>query len=72
MRLNMEGKLKRWGNSYGVLISKEEVSKKNIREGETILIDIQKKQDLMQLFGFCKSKRSMKEIMADIKEGYDE
>ncbi len=68
----METKLKKWGNSYGLLVSREEVKNLNIKENETITIEIKKKYDLSQLFGFCKFKRSVKEIMNEIKEGYDE
>lgn len=68
----MQGKIKKWGNSYGVLISKEEVGKRNIEEGEEVSIEIKKKYDLSPLFGFCKFKRPIKEIMADIKEGYND
>ena len=68
----MEAKLKRWGNSYGLLVSRDEVKKMNIKENEVLTIDIKKKYDISQLFGFCKFKRPIKEIMNDIKEGYDE
>ena len=62
----------KWGNSYGLLIKKEEVLNRNLKPGEIIEMEIRKKQDLTKLFGMCKFKRSVKEIMINIKEGYDD
>jgi len=67
----LEGKIKRWGNSYGILITKEEIKKKKFHENETVLIDIKKKKDLSPLFGLCHFKRPTKEIIKEIREGYD-
>ena len=68
----MEGKIMKWGNSYGLLIQKDEVRKRELKEGETVEIELRKKQGLTKLFGMCKFKRSMKEIMEDIREGYSD
>jgi hypothetical protein len=57
----METKLKRWRNSE--IINKEEVNKLNIEENV-----IKKKNNLGELFGFCKFKRPIKEIIKDIKK----
>ena len=65
-------KLRKWGNSFGVLVPKELVKKENFRLNEEVVVKLEKKNDLMQLFGLCKFKKSTKQLMKDIREGYDE
>ena len=68
----IESKIRKWGNSYGVLISKGDIEKKNLGENEEVIITIKKKMNLEKLFGICKFKRPTIEIMKEIKEGYND
>ena len=70
--MGVTGKIRRWGNSYGILLSKKEMKKKNLHENETVLVDIRKKIDVEKLFGICSFKKSVDEIMKEVKEGYEE
>ena len=71
--ITMEGKIRKWGNSYGILLSKEALKKKDIHENETVVVGIKKKKGgLADLFGIFHWEESMEEIMRDIREGYDE
>lgn len=36
----MQGKILRWGNSYGVRLSKPEVERRGLRAGETVDVEI--------------------------------
>ncbi len=60
-------KLKRWGNSFGVLIPKEIVEKEGLREGEEVQVSVTKASDIKHLFGkypfkdLQKQKEKMKE-----------
>ena len=49
----MQGKsrLKRWGNSFGVVVPKEIVEKEGLKEGEEVEISVRKASDIKQLFG---------------------
>ena len=49
----MEGKakLKRWGNSYGIVVPKEIVEKEGLKEGEEVKISVRKTTDVSRLFG---------------------
>ena len=67
----IEGKITRWGNSYGILIPKETLEKQHLHEQDEIVITIQKKSNLEKLFGLCKFKKSTKEMLKEIREGYD-
>jgi len=68
----IKSKIKKWGNSYGVLIGKEEMKKKNIHEGETVIITIKKKKELEDIFGICNFNKPTEKIIKEIREGYDE
>ncbi len=50
-------KIKKWGNSIGVLIPKEEANILNLKEGQEVAIEITKKENpLKELFGFGKRR----------------
>lgn len=60
----VKAKVKEWGNSLGVVIPKEIVRKERIKSEDDILIEIRKKEDIMELFGtlnFRKSSQQMKD-----------
>ena len=68
----IESKIRKWGNSYGVLIPKGEIDKKQLSENDKVVITLERKVDLGPLFGICKFKKSTKEIIKEIREGYDD
>ncbi|MBS3092613.1 AbrB/MazE/SpoVT family DNA-binding domain-containing protein [Candidatus Pacearchaeota archaeon] len=69
---SIETKVKKWGNSFGIVIPKEVVDKENLREGAEITITIRTNKamtvgELMELskkLGLPKKlKRNTKEIL---------
>ena len=70
--MTVESKIRKWGNSYGVLIPKAEIEKMSLHESEKVLLDIKKKPELEQLFGICRFKKPTKELIREIREGYDD
>lgn len=52
----VEVKLKRWGNSFGVIVPSEIIEKKHLKENDTIVLEIVKKADLSKIFGSIKKK----------------
>lgn len=56
--MTIEVKTKQWGNSIGVIIPKEVVNTLKIKPEETILIEVEKKENpLKELWGFGKGKK---------------
>ena len=54
-------KIKKWGNSVGILIPKSEATELHLKEGQEVGIEITKKENpLKELFGF--GKRMGKQI----------
>lgn len=70
--MEIEGRIKKWGNSYGVLLPKGYIQRKHLAENEAVMVNVKsKKQDLQQLFGLCHFKKPVKQMMKEIKEGYE-
>ncbi|MBI3859223.1 MAG: AbrB/MazE/SpoVT family DNA-binding domain-containing protein [Thaumarchaeota archaeon] len=49
--MQAKSKLKKWGNSYGVVVPKEIVEKEGLREGEIVEISVRKAVEIERLFG---------------------
>lgn len=65
-------KIRKWGNSFGVLVPKDLIIEERLNEGDEVVVQIKKKYDLSRLFGLCKFKKPTSEIMREIREGYDD
>ncbi|MFH1073314.1 MAG: hypothetical protein V1743_07845 [Nanoarchaeota archaeon] len=65
-------KIRKWGNSYGILLAKDELVEYGIHENETITVQLDKQPNLHGLFGKFKFKKSTEKIMKEIDEGYDD
>ncbi len=63
-------KVKKWGNSFGVIIPKEVIEKEKLKENNEIVITVQAKRftTVGDIFGILKrkSKKSTQEIMDEI------
>lgn len=52
------GKIKKWGNSLGLLIPKEDAMHLDLRENQEVAVEITKKENpLKELFGFGKENK---------------
>lgn len=62
-------KTKKWGNSLGILIPKDEAEKLSIQENQQVLIEVYKKENpLRELFGTAKGiRKSTKEIIDEVR-----
>lgn len=71
--MSIEVKIKKWGNSMGVILPKELISNKNLKEDQTIIIEIVKKANLSHLFGSLKSKKNIsgQEFKETAREGWE-
>ena len=65
----VEVKTKRWGNSIGIVIPIEAVKRLNIKPDEEIVIEIEKKENVLkEMFGSMKFKKSTKQILKEARE----
>jgi len=49
--MQVKARLRRWGNSYGVVLPKEVVEKEGLKEGDEVEISVRRVSDIRRLFG---------------------
>jgi len=70
--MEVESKVRKWGNSYGIILTKDFLENEGINENDVVLVNIiSKKTDIIKLKGLWKFKRPINEIIKDIKAGYN-
>ncbi|MDO8508050.1 MAG: AbrB/MazE/SpoVT family DNA-binding domain-containing protein [Nanoarchaeota archaeon] len=71
--VKIAAKVRKWGNSFGIIIPQEVIKRKGIREGEEIdAIVLKKSNVLRETFGTVKFKKSTEQMMRETDKGlYD-
>ncbi len=65
----IEVKAKQWGNSIGIVIPKDVVDNMRIKPGESVLIEVEKKENpLKELFGALKFKKSTEKLLKETRK----
>jgi len=68
----IEVKTKQWGNSLGIIIPAEITNKLNIKPNEEIIIEIEKKNNVLkELFGALKTKKSTEQILKEARKDFE-
>jgi len=74
--IEIKTKLKRWGNSFGVVIPQRAIQQERIAEEDNIIILMKKERKinvLRETFGTMKFKKSVEQMMHETdKELYNE
>ena len=55
--MDVTAKVRRWGDSLGVVIPREIAVEENLIEGDTIVISVEKEADLSDFFGAFQHKQ---------------
>ena len=66
--IELKTKLKRWGNSFGIVVPISFVEKEGAKEGDevTILMKKEKRNILRETFGTHKFKKPVKQLMKEM------
>lgn len=65
----IKANIKQWGNSLGIIIPKEDVKRMNLKTGESLVVEIRKKENVFnELFGSMNIKDPKKELKNIRKE----
>lgn len=67
----IEVKVKKWGNSLGIILPKELVNEKNIKINDKINVDIGVKADLSDIFKTLNFKMPGQKIKDIARKGWD-
>jgi len=72
--IEIETRLKPWGNSVGVVIPKDELISEGLNINDEVEITIKKKRNIIrETFGICKIKTPTDELLKESdKNGWDE
>jgi len=63
----IEVEVKKWGNSFGVILPKSLIEEYGLKEKDKIVINVVQKADLSKVFGIVKKKISGGEFKELIK-----
>lgn len=66
-----ELKVRKIGNSYGVIFPKEMVNEKKLKENEVVLVNVAKRADLSKIFGSHKFSETGQKIKDELRKGWD-
>ncbi|MEK6914443.1 MAG: hypothetical protein AABW83_02220 [Nanoarchaeota archaeon] len=58
------------GNSFGIPISGEEVRKRNLSDGEKVVVEIYKIDDFRKIAGILKTKISGQNFKNEVRKGW--
>lgn len=62
--------VKKWGNSMGLILPKELIKIKGLKENDKVLVDIVKKTNLRKIFGTLKRTMSGQKFKEMVREGW--
>jgi len=70
----VESTIKKWGNSFGVIIPADLIKKEKLKEGQKVDIIVLKKSDVLKkTFGTLKIRKSAQKIKNELRaELYDD
>ena len=71
--IQIKTKLRKWGNSFGLVVPMGAVEKENVKEGDELIILITKENGnvLRETFGTHKFKKPVKQLMKETDEELD-
>jgi len=68
---SMRAKVRRWGNSLGIVIPKEVVEASGIRPGDEVSAEIRKISNVAEIFGSLRGwRKSAQEIKNEARRGW--
>lgn len=71
MGSELEAKVRKWGNSYGLLVSKKDAARLGIREHQTLRIKVEKtKNPLEEMYGKISFSKPTKQLLKEARENF--
>lgn len=70
--IELKTRLRKWGNSFGVVVPVKEIKEEDIKEGEELTVILMKENNVFkETFGTLKIKKKTDEIMKEIDKELD-
>lgn len=70
--MRVRGRIRRIGNSLGIIVPKEEVRRHGIAEGDMVELEIERKVDLKEMFGSLKFRTTTQGMKEEARSGWGE
>ena len=65
----IEGKIKKWGGSIGILVSKKDAEGLNLKEEQEVVIEVTPKTNVLkEMFGTSRFKEKTEDILKEIRK----
>ena len=68
--MDLISEIKRWGNSYGIILPKKFVEVANLKETDKVKISVERITSIEDLFGSVQFDRTSQEIKDEMKKGW--
>ncbi|MFP4118168.1 MAG: AbrB/MazE/SpoVT family DNA-binding domain-containing protein [Candidatus Woesearchaeota archaeon] len=72
--IEIKTRLRKWGNSFGVVVPQKEAERSGVKEGEEVILFVKKKNEeniLKESFGTYRFKRSTDNIIEESDKELD-
>jgi len=66
----IEATIKKWGNSFGILLPKDFIERQGLQENEVISVQVVKKADITKSFGTIHRKISGQDFKDMVRQGW--
>ena len=64
----IQSKAKKWGGSFGLLISKKDADNLNLKDGQDVMIDITPRTNVLkEMFGTSKFKKPTEQLIKEMR-----
>ena len=71
MGADLEVTVRKWGNSFGLLVSKKDAFRLGIKENQTLRVKVEEKVNpLRELAGSLKLTKPTKQLLKEAREGF--
>ncbi len=70
--MKVSTRIRRIGNSLGIIIPKEEVDAEKIREGDLVEVEVQRCISLKDMFGSVKFRKTAQELKDEMRREWGE
>lgn len=68
--MRVQGRVRRIGNSLGVVIPSDEVERHGISEGDLVELEVERKVNLKQFFGSLKFSKGTQQMKEEARSGW--
>ncbi|MCS4539231.1 MAG: AbrB/MazE/SpoVT family DNA-binding domain-containing protein [Thaumarchaeota archaeon] len=70
--MRVSARITRIGNSLGIVIPTEEAKRHGLKEGDTVELEVEKRANLLELFGSVRLPKTAQELKNEMREDWGE